>query len=196
MQGRARRIDETARNRSCTRAPVLGREVTHERHLGPRLLSCSAPVLVRLALVAVVVGVAVPGCGASGKTAPTTSIPAATSTALLASSTTTTEPPTTIAVPEVPKPTAAGAAGALVSAWAAGNRRNALSVATPTAVATLFAVSYPSGLAIDRGCSTAFTPIVCSYGPPGGSSPNDPLFQIYVFPMGSGWHVKAVEIDS
>ena len=73
----------------------------------------------------------------------------------------------TVALPTALKPGAEDAATALVSSWAAGNRAAALTVATPAAVTTLFAAPYASGLAIDRGCSTSFTPIVCTFGPPG-----------------------------
>jgi len=75
---------------------------------------------------------------------------------------------TTIAIPPAPETVGVDAAATLVDAWAAGNRQEALSIATPKAVATLFAVAYPSGLASSRGCSDPpVPPVVCSYGPPG-----------------------------
>ncbi|MBO0748167.1 MAG: hypothetical protein J2O47_07445, partial [Acidimicrobiaceae bacterium] len=87
------------------------------------------------------------------------------------------------------------AADALVSGWAAGNRPAALSVAVPAAVNTLFAVPYPSGNAVFRGCSSAFPPLVCSYGPP--ALGNGSLFEIYVSqaPAG-GWYVSSVVVES
>jgi hypothetical protein len=91
-------------------------------------------------------------------------------------------------------PSAADSAAALVSSWAAGNRTTALLVATPSAVASLFSVPYRNGFAIDRGCSVAFSPIVCTYGPPGGAPPTDEIFEIDVLQTSKGWYVSAVKI--
>ncbi len=116
----------------------------------------------------------------------------------LASTTTTTAAPesttTTVAIPTALRPDAESAATALVSSWATGNRAAALTVATPAAVATLFAVPYPSGLAEDRGCSTTFQPIVCTFGPPGGANPNDPIYEIDVSQAPGGWYVSAAKV--
>ena len=102
---------------------------------------------------------------------------------------------TTVAIPAALKPGAEAAATALVSSWTTGNRPAALTVATPAAVATLFSVPYASGLAIDRGCSTSFSPIVCTFGPPGGASPTDPIYQIMVSQVTGGWYVSSVKIE-
>jgi hypothetical protein len=60
-------------------------------------------------------------------------------------------------------------------------------------VAALFAVPYPgAGLALSRGCSTGFPPIVCTYGPPGGASPTDAVFQVSVAQDAAGWYVTSV----
>jgi hypothetical protein len=112
-------------------------------------------------------------------------------TTALAGSTT-----TTIAIPAALQASAEAAAGDLISSWASGNRPEALSVATSRAVATLFAVPYPSGMAIDRGCSSAFPPIVCTYGPPGGGPSNVPIFQIYVSQTAGGWYVSSAVVES
>jgi hypothetical protein len=90
--------------------------------------------------------------------------------------TTTTSIPTSSPppIPSAPKPSAAIAAADLVSSWASGNQAEARSVATVPAVAALFAGHYSSGLVIDRGCSVAFVPLVCTYGPPRGADPTDP----------------------
>ena len=90
---------------------------------------------------------------------------------------------------------AEAAATALVSSWSSGNKPTALSVATPAAVATLFAVPYTNGLAIARGCSTDFSPIVCTYGPPGGASPSDAIYQVLVSQTTGGWYVSSVRIQ-
>lgn len=116
-----------------------------------------------------------------------------------ASSTTTSTAPqttTTVALPTALKPDAKTAATALVSSWAAGNKASALTVATPAAVTALFAAPYASGLAIDRGCSTTFQPIVCTFGPPGGASPSDPIYQILVTQAAGGWYVSAVKLEN
>jgi hypothetical protein len=93
------------------------------------------------------------------------------------------------------KPGGEAAATALVSNWATGNRPAALTVATPAAVASLFSVPYTSGLAIDRGCSTSSSPIVCTFGPPGGASPTDPIYEIMVSQVAGGWYVSSVKIE-
>jgi hypothetical protein len=68
-------------------------------------------------------------------------------------------------------------------------------VATSAAVATLFSVPYASGLAIDRGCSTSFSPIVCTFGPPGGASPTNSIYEIMVSQVAGGWYVSSVRIE-
>jgi hypothetical protein len=103
---------------------------------------------------------------------------------------------TAVVLPSTLSPSAEGAAAALVSSWSTNNRAAALTVATPTAVATILAVPYASGLAIARGCSTSFSPIVCTYGPPGGASPTDPIYQIKVSQVSGGWYVSSVKIEN
>jgi hypothetical protein len=119
--------------------------------------------------------------------------------ALAAGTTTTTSAhgtTTTEVLPTTLSPSAEAAATALVSSWSTNNRSAALTVATPIAVGTLFGSSYASGLAIARGCSTSFLPIVCVYGPPGGASPADPLYKIKVSQAAGGWYVSSVDIES
>jgi hypothetical protein len=103
---------------------------------------------------------------------------------------------TTQALPTTLSPSAAAAAAALVSSWSTNNHSAALTVATPVAVATLFATPYASGQAIARGCSTSFSPIVCTYGPPGGASPADPIYQILASQAAGGWYVSSVKIEN
>ena len=109
--------------------------------------------------------------------------------------TTTTVPPTTTtapAVPAAPQSTAENAALALINAWSKGDQATALRVATTTAVNTLFATQFHSGMAIDRGCNTV-SPTTCAFGPPGGASPADPLYQLTVTAApGGGFYVSAV----
>jgi hypothetical protein len=103
---------------------------------------------------------------------------------------------TTTSLPTAPRPGAEAAATALISSWATQNRAAALTVATPAAVTTLFAVPYTDGLAEDRGCSTSFTPIVCTFGPPGGASPSDPIYQVSVSQSPGGWYVSSVKLEN
>jgi hypothetical protein len=123
----------------------------------------------------------------SATTSTTTSAPKAT---------TSTNAPTTLPPPAALQPSAAIAAADLISSWADGNQAAALSVATAPAVATLFAGHYTRGLVIDRGCSTTFVPIICSYGPPGGAAPTDPIYQISVSQATGGWYVSSVKINN
>ena len=116
-----------------------------------------------------------------------------------APTTTTTVPVPTTAVPVIPpapQPSPEAAANALVGYWASGNRTTALRVATPQAVATLFAVPYPSGLAINRGCTSAFPPIICTFGAPGGGPTNAPIYQLFESQAPGGWYVSSVQIQS
>jgi hypothetical protein len=141
----------------------------------------------RALATAVALGAAAAACGTSGasgpKVTPATTKPAPTTT--------------TTGVPVAPQPSADDAARALVSDWASGNRASALSVATSQAVAALFAVSYPSGLAVDRGCSSGFVPVTCTFGAPGGGSPTASVFQLSVSQTSGGaWYVSSVSIES
>src|SRR5271156_4635473 len=104
---------------------------------------------------------------------------------------TTTAPTTTTTVPTptAPQPSADQATNDLVSDWASGNMAAALTVATPSAVSSLFAIPYPgSGLAIDRGCATTFAPVTCTYGPPGGANPNDAIYSFTLQSAANGWY--------
>jgi hypothetical protein len=144
-------------------------------------------------------GLALSGCGHGGpSSAPSTTSPVPPATSPPAPTTTAppvTAPATTVWKPSAPQASPAAAAAALVSAWEVGNRTTAATVATPEAVATLFAVAYPgAGLAIPRGCSAAFLPIVCTYGPPGGASPNDAIYELKVSTLPAGWYVSSVQI--
>ncbi|HLX89850.1 MAG TPA: hypothetical protein VKR22_15500 [Acidimicrobiales bacterium] len=134
--------------------------------------------------------------GADSTNTSVTTPPNSQSTTTLPPTTTTTPTTTTIAVtvPAAPQPTAEVAAQAFIAAWSRGDQPTALRVATQQAVTTLFANPFHSGMAIDRGCNTA-TPATCAFGPPGGASPTDPLYQLTVVtaPTG-GWYVSAVQV--
>ncbi len=141
-------------------------------------------------------GAALAGCGQSAH--PGSTATSSVSTVPVTSATTApapTSPPTTAWKPSAPQATADAAAAALVAAWAGGDRAGASGVATPDSVTTLFAAAYPGpGLAISRGCSSAFQPIVCTYGPPGGASPSDAIYEIMVSQVPAGWYVSSVRV--
>ncbi len=103
---------------------------------------------------------------------------------------------TTLAIPTALKPGAEAAATALISSWETGSKTAALAVATQAAVTPLFAQTYASGMAEDRGCSTAFSPIVCTFGPPGGASPTDPIYEVSVSQAPGGWYVSSVKVEN
>ena len=163
----------------------------------------AARTLARTALV-LVLAAPVAGCAAGRGGASSTSTQAGSSAArgidsraatpvvpIPAPSTTTTNP-----LPSSPQASAGNASTQLVTAWASGDRAVARAVATPTAVAALFAAPYPgAGLAIPRGCSVAFPPLVCTYGPPGGASPSDSIYQLYVSQDPGGWYVSSVSVQ-
>ena len=119
-----------------------------------------------------------------------------TTTATTTTSTTTSQPPNAPSTVSRLSPTAEAAANDLVTSWSMNNRLGALAVATPTAATTLFSTTYASGQAISRGCSTSFSPIVCTFGPPGGASPTDPIYQIRVSQAPGGWYVSSVRIEN
>jgi hypothetical protein len=129
------------------------------------------------------------GCGGRPASAPVRSP----DTTLSTPTSTRTSPPTTTWVATSPQRTAEAAADALVAAWAEGNRAAAAAVASPQAVAALFAAPFPgASLTIPRGCSSTFTPVVCTFGPAGGSASSDPIRQLSVSPATAGWFVSSV----
>jgi hypothetical protein len=155
-----------------------------------KVSSALGPVVAAFAILAA----ALAGCGGTVRaaTSPSTSAPRPT-TPPTVTPTTRHPVPTTAWRATSPQPSPQAAADALVGAWATGNRPAAAAVATPAAVRALFAVRYPgAGLANSRGCSAAFPPIVCTYGPPGGGSPGDPVFDVYLRQTPHGWYVSSV----
>jgi hypothetical protein len=138
------------------------------------------------AAVTVLAGTAA-GCGSSKTPVPTTQATIAPTTVPMPTT-------TTVAIPPALQPSAEDAATALVSDWAARDMAKGLTVATSQAVSTLFADPYPSGLAINRGCSTGSSPVTCTFGPPGGGPTNDPIFQIISSQLPAGWYVSTVQV--
>lgn len=164
------------------------------RHPMPALSRPTKVAYVVVLIAMVASGIALVAVHLGGKSHPTASPSSTTTTRPV--TTTSVGPTTTVPLPGAPQPTATVAAARFIGSWAAGNRAEALTVGTAAAVATLFAARYSSGLVIDRGCSVAFSPIVCTYGPPGGAAPTDPVYEIDVLQAPAGWYVTSVTIDN
>lgn len=158
----------------------------------------STPFWVASSLVVLaILGVVLTELGKPGKTAGSGKSANSATTTPTTPATTRPAPTTTLpAIPVAPQPTADEAATALIANWGAGNRTVALSVATTQAVDNLFAAPYQAGLAIDRGCSNGTPPVTCTFGPPGGANPNDPIYSLSVSqaPNG-GWYVSAAQVE-
>jgi hypothetical protein len=175
--------------------PVLDPAANHAPPMSRALKVSYIVVLAAMAASGVVLAVV----HLAGHRTPSGHLATATSSTARATTTSTGAPSTTLAVPSALKPSAAVAAEDLISSWAAGNQAEALSVATAPAVATLFAGHYASGLVIDRGCSvpiSATIPIVCTYGPPGGADPTDPIYEIDVSQAQGGFYVSSAKIEN
>jgi hypothetical protein len=174
---------------SMDESPDFGEGVLHPETLSkPRKV---AYVVVFAALALSVLGLAYVHLIHTSRNQQASSTASTTTTSLGAPKTT-----TTVGLPSAPQPSPTTAASALVSSWAGENRAVALSVATPSAVDTLFGATYASGMAIDRGCSTSAPPVVCTFGPPGGASPTDPIYEVYVSQTPGGWYVSTVKIEN
>ena len=125
-------------------------------------------------------------CSSSQPTSPTTSEPAT------VPATTSSVPPTTAWAPTAAQPSPDAAAARLVSAWSTGNRALALTVAAPSAVATLFAQAYPAGALQARGCTTGANPGTCTYR----NTRTNGIYEIQVTSGATGWYVSAVTPES
>jgi hypothetical protein len=163
----------------------------------PRLTTTAkvAYGVVLIAMLGSAVALGVLHLNRQAKVSPQSS-PTSTSTSGSTPASSSTVPTTATALPTALQPSAAVAAADLISSWASGDQARALSVATASAVSTLFAGHYSSGLVIDRGCSVAFSPIICSYGPPGGAAPTDPIYEIDVTQAPGGWYVSSARINN
>lgn len=114
-------------------------------------------------------------------------------TTTLPTTTTTLPTTTTTGVPAHPESSPFLVTRSFLDAWIADDRAAAAAYATPQAVATLFAGRYDGEFLNDRGCSLPGpNPVICAWGPLGGSSPSEPLYDLTVRPAGSNWYVAAV----
>lgn len=96
--------------------------------------------------------------------------------------------------PRAPQGSPYAATSQLLTAWSAHNRAAALKVASPAAVARLFALKYPSAGLLQDGCSTppANAPSSCTYRY--GSTQD--LLSVSVTNFASGWGVTGVQLES
>ncbi len=167
-------------------------------------MSASRPGAHRILLSAPVMAVAaavLAGCGsskpaaapASATTAPAsaTTAPAAPSTTAAPATTTTVDSSTP---PPDPQPSASQASAVFMDGWMAGDRARSATVATPAALATLYATAYAGQPLNDRGCTDAFPPIVCTWGPYAGGS--GAIYQVQLTQQGSDWYVSGVTVLS
>lgn len=162
------------------------------------------PRAARLALkvaLGVVGPAALAACGSGGGAvaghgSSTTSVPAAPTTSQAPA--TTTAPTTSTTTPAAPppdlQPSSEQASAALMDAWMAADRAKASAVAAPEAVAALFATPYAGQPLNDRGCTDAFPPIECTWGPYAGGSGS--IYQVAVTQTPGGWYASAVMVES
>ena len=159
------------------------------------------------AVAAIAAAVVLAGCGPGfghhtaipttvASAPPTTAARATTTTAVRATTTTAVRATTTttIPIPPHPQPTAEDAANLFMQSWVDGNRARSASVAVGSAVATLYATPYANQPLNDRGCTTAFPPLICTWGPYAGGSGT--IYQVLVSPIGTRWYVSALTIES
>ena len=128
---------------------------------------------------------------AAGPTAPATAapLPAMTLATTAAPTTTTTAAPATTTVALAPVSSPLAAADALLGAWRAGDRQAAARVATPDAVAALFAG--PPRAYSDRGCQDPLNGAsACAFGAGSG------LIQLQTINVPAGWIVESVTVNS
>jgi hypothetical protein len=125
-------------------------------------------------------------------TKPTTGAP--TTGAIAPVATTAPAVPTTV-LPSARSSSPAAASAALIDDWEQARRSAAGTVATKKAVTTLFRTPYAGQILNNRGCSTSFR-IVCTWGPYGGASPTDAVYEITVSASGSSWYVSSVVVES
>ena len=160
-------------------------------------MSASRPGAHRIMLSAPMLAVAaalLAGCGSSrpaASPAPATTSPAAPSTTAAPTTTTTVDPSTP---PPDPQPSASQASAVFMGGWMAGDRARSATVATPAALATLYATAYAGQPLNDRGCTDAFPPIVCTWGPYAGGS--GAIYQVQLTQQASGWYVSGVTVLS
>lgn len=144
-------------------------------------------------MVAVAAGAwAVAGCS-SAKVSTTSTTPAPATLAPPDTAATTTTGATVPAVPPAPASSSEGAAVALTSAWGSGDRARAAQVATPAAVATLFALPYPRDNLQFRSCSNG-SPSTCTYR--NTASSTGEIYDLVVVQVTRGWYVTDVQHET
>ncbi len=144
-------------------------------------------------MIAVAIGaLAVTGCS-SATVATTSTTPAPATLAPPDTAAPAKTAPTVPPVPGAPASSATSAAVALASAWSSGDRARASRVATPGAVAALFALPYPQGNLQFRSCSTG-SPSTCTYR--NTASSTGEIYDLMVVQVAAGWYVMAVQHET
>ncbi len=150
---------------------------------------------IALLSVAIAALAAATGCGGGSGTAATTTAPTTAPTTVAPTTTRPTTPvPTTKPYsPTQPQTTPDGAAALAVQYWADGDRAGAAKVASPSAVAALFAIHFPTGELQARGCTDPSTsPGTCTYR----NLATDGIYEIGVTHIATGWYVSSVLNES
>ncbi|MDQ6783327.1 MAG: hypothetical protein M3063_07790 [Actinomycetota bacterium] len=157
----------------------MARPTPSPHRLTGRLLAVAAGTLI------------VAGCSSSRPTSTSTTLAPATLAPPDTAATTTAS--TGVITPSSPAASSDGAATALTSAWSSGDRARASQVATPGAIATLFALPYPRGNLQFRSCS-AGSPSDCTYRNTASSSGE--LYDLAVVQVAKGWYVMSVHDET
>ncbi|MGH9116258.1 MAG: hypothetical protein ACRDWW_10585 [Acidimicrobiales bacterium] len=135
------------------------------------------------------------GCSATHAITPPVTLAApATPSPATSTTTTTVAAPTTTAPwgPTALQPSPFAASTRLVQAWAAGDREAAGTIASPPAVAALFASAYPAGNLQSRGCTQGANPGTCTYR----NTVTNGIYEIGVTDGPGGWYVSSVTPES
>lgn len=141
---------------------------------------------------AVVIGVLLLIACSSDSESPTVAAPSSQSAAAstTTTSTTTTIATTTTVIPPAPASSPEEAASTFMSAWRAGDRDTALTVAVPAAVDAVFAAGEP-GSVQNRGCnSPPVGPVLCVYR----TDPGEVQVRVQPTADGNGWYVDQARV--
>jgi len=79
-----------------------------------------------------------------------------------------------------------------VSAWSSVNQALAATVASPAAVSTLFAQTYPAGYLQARGCTSGASPATCTYR----NTRTNGIYEIEISSGSGGWYVSSVTAET
>ena len=143
--------------------------------------------------IALLLGALAGAACSSARVATTSTTPAPATLAPPDTAGATTTAGTAPAVPSSPQSSSEGAAVALTSAWSSGDRARAAQVATPDAVATLFAIPYPRDNLQFRSCSNG-SPSTCTYRNTASSAGE--IYDLVVVQGAKGWYVMTIQHET